>query len=191
MSSGFRDTRYGEMTMIGLYLLLGALTLFVVLLLLEVTVWFQRERSLHQAFAQIATSPNLNLALYELVAILITVGLPLFIEESQHPFLIEVFPTVIQRMVIGSILMVGILGINIVRYGRLGLDKRHAKRIYHVGASNAEYDEVPERGLEEAIALVNNLRSNCQAATEQGFLEYLSSRDDTLGEIAREKLSAK
>lgn len=79
--------------------------------------------------------------------------------------------------------------INIVRYEGLGLDKRHAKMIYYVAASNAESDELQDRGIEEAIALANKLRSNCVAATERGFLEYLSSRDDRLGETARERLA--
>ncbi|MBN2229089.1 MAG: hypothetical protein JW779_05805 [Candidatus Thorarchaeota archaeon] len=176
--------------MIGLSLLLGAMTLFIALLILEIIIRFQRGSSLQRNYTRIATSPNLNLVLYELVAILVTIGLPLYIEESQHPFLIEVWPTVIQRMTIGLMSVVGVLVIHIVRYGRLGLDKRYAQRIYDVAASNAEYDEIPERGLEEAIALVNTLRSNSPAATERGFLEYLSSRDDRLGEIAREKLVA-
>ncbi len=190
MGSGFRDTRHGVIIMIGLSLLLGALTLFIVLLFMEIIVWFQREKSLYEAFTRIATSPNLNLALYEIVAILVTVGFPLFTEESQHPFLIEVFPTVIERMVPGFLFMIGVLLINVFRYQRLGLDMKHARRIYHVAASNAEYDEVPERGLEEAIALVNDLGSNCSAATERGFLEYFSSREDKLGELARERLSS-
>jgi hypothetical protein len=177
------------MIMIGLSLLLGAMTLFIVLVALEIIAWFQRERYPHRVFIRIVTSPNLNLALYELVAILVTVGLPLFIEESQDSFLMEVFPTMIQRMIIGSILMVGVLVINIVRYQRLGLDIRHAKGIYQEAASDAESDENSERGVEKAIVWISTLHSSYPAATERGFLEYLSSRNDTLGEIAREKLS--
>lgn len=177
------------MIMIGLSMLLGALVLVIILVLVEITVFLWREKPPPKILTRITTSHNLNLTLYELVAVLIIIGLPLFIEESQHPFLIEVFPTAMWRMAIGLIMMVGMLLINVVRYGRLGLDMRYAKRIYNVAASNAEDDEVPERGLEEATALVNELRYNCPKATIQGFLEYLSIRDDELGALAREKLS--
>lgn len=177
------------MIMIGLYLLLGASTLFIVLVILELLVWFLKDRALNKAVRLIAASPNLNLVLYEIVAVLITVGLPLFIEESQHPFLIEVWPTMLQRMVIGILFMIGVPIINVVRYQRLGLDMRQAKRIYHVAASNAEYDDNLEVGLQEAVSFVNRMHAEFPAVTERGFLEYLSTRSDTLGEIARKKLS--
>lgn len=177
------------MIMIGLSLLFGALTLFIVLVFLEIYVGFHGESSPHHRITRIVTSPDINLALYELVAFLFTIGLPLFIEESQHPFLIEVWPTMIERMVVGVIFMISVPIINVVRYQRLGLDVRHAKGIYDVAASNAECDEDPERGLEVAISFINTKHSKFPGATERGFLEYLSSRDDQLGEIARQKLS--
>ena len=189
MISGFRDTKNGVTIMVGLSMLLGAIVLVTILVLVEITVFLWREKPPPEMLTRITTSPNLNLVLYELVAVLIIIGLPLFIEESQNLFLTEVFPTVMWRMVIGLIMMVGMLLINVVRYGRLGLDMRYVMRIYNVAASNAEDNDVPEVGLEEATAFVNESKSNYPKATEQGFLEYLSTRNDELGALAREKLS--
>ena len=77
------------MIMIGLFLLLGALILFILLLLLlEMIAWFYRGKSPRRVSTRIDSSPNLNLSFHELVAILVTIGLPLFIEENQNPFLI-------------------------------------------------------------------------------------------------------
>jgi hypothetical protein len=138
--------------------------------------------------SKVSESANLNLILYEIVAIFWLIGFPLFIQESQHPFLLEAFPTIWNQIQTGLIIVFGIPLLNVVRYQRFGLAEKHAQSIYALAEELIEENESPEEGLEEAIRYVENCKKYFRAVSEVAFLDRLSTRGDDISLIAAKKL---
>ena len=174
--------------MIGLLLLGGTVTMLVFLLYLEIVSSVSWGVPFKKIGRKVTGSANLNLILYEIVAILWLIGFPLFIQESQHPFLIEAFPTIWNQLQTGLILVFGVPLLNVVRYERFGLAEKRAQSIYALAEELIEENESPEEGLEEAIRYVENCKKYFRAVSEVAFLSRLSTRDDDISLIAAKKL---
>ena len=102
--------------------------MLILLLYLEIVSSVSWDFPFQKIGRKVSGSANLNLILYEIVAILWLVGFPLFIQESQHPFLLEAFPTIWNQLMLGLIMVCGMPFLNMVRYGRLLPDEHYAKQ---------------------------------------------------------------
>lgn len=137
---------------------------------------------------KVSGSANLNLILYEIVAILWLMGFPLLVEETQNPILLDAFPTLYMRIAIWIPMFVGVAILNIVRFERFGLAKKQAQSIYALAEEHIEENESSEEGLEEAIRYVGNCKRHFRAVSEVAFLSRLSTRGDDISLIATKKL---
>jgi hypothetical protein len=162
--------------------------MLVLLLYLEIVSSASWGFPFQKIWRKVSGSANLNLILYEIVAILWLIGFPLFIQESQHPFLLEAFPTIWNQILTGLISVVGMLFLNVARYERFGLAERHAQSTYAWAEELIEENESPEEGLEEAIRYIENCKKYHRGVSEVAFLSRLSTRGDDISLIAAKKL---
>ena len=80
--------------------------------------------------------------------------------------------------------------LNILRFERLGLDRKHEMSVYHVAEEIVEKSISLEEGLDKGLEYVQSTESNFRTVSEKGFLQYLFSRNDELSTIATKKLDA-
>jgi len=137
---------------------------------------------------RISESADFNMVIYELPFVVMMMGFPLLVEETQNPILIDAFPTLYMRIAIWIPMFVGVAILNIVRFERFGLAKKQAQSIYALAEELIEENESPEEGLEEAIRYVGNCKRHFRAVSEVAFLTRLSTRGDDISLIATKKL---
>ncbi len=136
----------------------------------------------------VTQSSNHNLLLYELPFLILIIGVPLLVQETQNPLLQDIFPTI--WIQIGAWIPTILISasLNIVRFERLGLDRRHEKSVYLLAEELVEKGATPEEGLDEGLAYIRSTESNFRTVSERRFLQYLLSRNDIISENAAKKL---
>ena len=169
--------------MIGTTLLILSVSFLVVIIILEIIPKSADFEMVNKA----TKNQNTNLIIHLTPGILALIGVPLFVAGNQSPLVKDMFPTIMHTLYIGLILIAGAVAINIVRFERFGLGRRHATGTYREAVwIITESDDIQE-GIKRAFEHIDNSRTTHGEVSRAGFLEYLKKSDDEeLKEIAEE-----
>jgi len=191
--------------LIGLLLLGVAVTILVLLLYLEIVSSASWGFPFQKIGSKVSESDNLNLILYEIVAILWLIGFPLFVQESQHPFLLEAFPTIWNQLMVGLISVFGVPLWNAARYGRLatGEDDAMHSPLEEGDVRGGRYVSGPDIYLrrveydymnQSRSTIIESLRALVEESHNiedaRAALQTLLKCEDDLGELTREVVSS-
>ena len=179
--------------------------MFAILMYLEIVSSVSWSVPFQKIGRKVSGLANLNLILYEIVAILWLIGFPLFIQESQHPFLLEAFPTIWNQLIIGLILVVGLPFCNAARYRRFDPDKDDAMHSpleegYVRGGRYPSGPDIYLRRIEydyrnrSRSTIIESVRALVEESHNiedaRAALQTLLKCDDDLGELVREVVSS-
>ena len=176
--------------LIGLTLSLSATCLLVLVILLDVLLAKFKSWDVRGLRRVLTQSSNHNLLLYELPFFMLMIGVPVLVEETQNPLLQDMLPTIWIQVGVWIPTILLMASLNILRFERLGLDRKHEMSVYHVAEEIVEKSISLEEGLDKGLEYVQSTESNFRTVSEKGFLQYLFSRNDELSTIATKKLDA-
>jgi hypothetical protein len=174
--------------MIGVVLVLGALGLLVLVIFLDVLFAISQSWDIGELRRLITESADYNLLLYELPFIILMIGVPFLIEETQNRLLLDMFPTIWIQVGVWIPIILLVAFLNTVRFERRGLDRRNEKLSYSIAEEIAEKGRTPDEGLEEGLAYIRSRKNKLRVVSERGFLQHLTTRGDRISEIAAKRL---
>jgi hypothetical protein len=148
----------------------------------------ESEGRLNQIAKEIRNSANLELVLYSLFIVSIVSGFILFIDESNSPLLLAVFPTFESRIYGWFVIYFIIVVINIVRHARFGLVVDDETRMLLALQQYVDEYPTPQEGIDNVIDHITNNSDHYSEGTLDLLLKFLSNRDDEVGRISKKYL---
>ena len=173
---------------IGIILIFLATVALVTIIILDILLTIFKTWNLGGFRRIIAYSANTSLLLYEFPFILFIVGTPYLIEETQSPFLKDLFPTIWVQVGVWIPSMILLFFLNVLRFRRLGLKRRDEIALYNIAIEIVDNGQTPDKGVNEGLVYIREQMNRFQSISERGFLQYLILRNHATSSIAHKKL---
>jgi hypothetical protein len=174
--------------MLTAFIILFSLCAFAIIVALDALLSIFPDFNLGVFRRTLKQKPNTNLLLYELPFLILVITVPIFVDESQNPLLLDMFPNLWVNIGFWGFIMILLAYFNIMRFQRFGMDRRRGQLLYSMFEESIETSENPSETIDQVLSTIRDSVKDGERVSETGFLLYLTKRDDNISEIAARKL---
>jgi hypothetical protein len=177
--------------MLGIMLVVSGFVILLAVISLDIIHIIRPSSRFGKFGRRLSESAKTNIAAYELPFLIMMMGFPSFVGETQIPVFLDFvdsFPNSWMTAIVWIPGMFAVAMLNIARCEPFGLAKKNEEHIYALAEELIGYAESPEQGIEAALDYIRENSKSNRNVSDKVFLKRLVSHGGDVAVVAAKRL---